>query len=338
MDLGADTASGGHADGDDLDSIENLIGSAYDDTLSGDGGANVIDGGAGNDIISGGGGADTLNGEAGNDVIEGGTGADTIDGGTGNDTASYVNAGGTVAANLLAGTGTRGDATGDTFTDIENLIGSAFADALIGDGGANVIDGGAGNDDIIGVGGDDTLHGGAGNDYISGGSGADTLHGGAGGDRLSGGSEDDVLFGDGDNDVLLGGAGNDALDGGAGDDTLDGGAGTADVLFGGTGADSFVFASLADGGDLVRDFVSGVDRVEIVGAGFGLAAIGQITADMYESGAGLPATLTATDAVFYLDTQGQGLWFDPTGGATDDIQLVAVFETGTPLQADIFIV
>ena len=82
----------------------------------------------------------------------------------------------------------------------------------------------------------------------------------------------------------------------------------------------------------------GTGRIEIVGAGFGLAAIGQITPDMYESGAGLPANLVATDAVFYLDTDGQGLWFDPTGGATDDIQIVAGFETGTPMQADIFIV
>lgn len=85
------------------------------------------------------------------------------------------------------------------------------------------------------------------------------------------------------------------------------------------------------------DETGGVGNV-LAGAGFGLAAIGQITPDMYESGAGLLASLTATGPVFYLDTEGQGLWFDPKGGATDDIQIVAGFETGTPLQGDIFVV
>ena len=98
------------------------------------------------------------------------------------------------------------------------------------------------------------------------------------------------------------------------------------------------FASLTEGGDVVRDFVSGEDRIEIVGAGFGLAAIGPITAEMYESGHRPAGEPDRQRPVFYLDTDGQGLWFDPTGGATDDIQIVAGFETWTPLQADIFVV
>ena len=70
-----DTASGGHAEGDELDNIENLIGSAFDDTLTGDAGANVIDGGDGVDSITGGDGADTLIGGDGgdNDTINAGT-------------------------------------------------------------------------------------------------------------------------------------------------------------------------------------------------------------------------------------------------------------------------
>jgi hypothetical protein len=91
-------------------------------------------------------------------------------------------------------------------------------------------------------------------------------------------------------------------------------------------------------GNVVRDFVRGEDRIEVLGASFGLAVIGQITTDMFETGAGLPANLATTDAVFYLETGGQGLWFDPTGGATDDIQIVAGFETGTPSQEDMFVV
>jgi len=72
-----DTASGGHAEGDELDNIENLIGSAFDDTLAGDAGANVIEGGDGEDSITGGDGADTLSGGDGgdNDTINVGTAA-----------------------------------------------------------------------------------------------------------------------------------------------------------------------------------------------------------------------------------------------------------------------
>ena len=60
IDLSMNTASGGHAEGDILTNIENLIGSDHDDTLKGDFGSNVIDGGAG---------ADTLRGNGGNDVF-----------------------------------------------------------------------------------------------------------------------------------------------------------------------------------------------------------------------------------------------------------------------------
>ena len=61
VNLGAGTAIGVGADGTDtLNSIENIRGSAYNDTLIGDSGANVIRGGGGVDTINGEGGADTL--------------------------------------------------------------------------------------------------------------------------------------------------------------------------------------------------------------------------------------------------------------------------------------
>ena len=47
VNLDADTASGGHAAGDVLDNIENLVGSSHDDTLAGNAGSNVLDGGNG---------------------------------------------------------------------------------------------------------------------------------------------------------------------------------------------------------------------------------------------------------------------------------------------------
>ncbi|GJE16615.1 calcium-binding protein [Methylobacterium marchantiae] len=64
-------------DTDTLDSIENVKGAQYGDTLSGNNSANRLEGGAGDD---------TLNGRAGNDVLVGGTGTDILTGGTGADT------------------------------------------------------------------------------------------------------------------------------------------------------------------------------------------------------------------------------------------------------------
>ena len=76
IDLEAGTASGGHADGDVLVSIEDLIGSGQGDTLSGDSNDNVLSGSGGNDLIEG---------RAGDDIIDSGAGFDITTGGEGND-------------------------------------------------------------------------------------------------------------------------------------------------------------------------------------------------------------------------------------------------------------
>ena len=47
-----------------LQNIENISGSPFNDTLTGNAGANIIAGGAGDDILTGGGGADSLSGHA----------------------------------------------------------------------------------------------------------------------------------------------------------------------------------------------------------------------------------------------------------------------------------
>ncbi len=73
INLLADTASGGHAAGDNLNSIENLVGSSQGDTLIGDNGANVLRGDAGLDLMTGNGGADvyrfTLSTDSGNTQV-----------------------------------------------------------------------------------------------------------------------------------------------------------------------------------------------------------------------------------------------------------------------------
>jgi Ca2+-binding RTX toxin-like protein len=145
----------GYAAGDTYFGIENLRGSAFDDTLTGDKFGNILEGGAGNDTLSGG---------AGDDILEGGAGADKLDGGAGIDTASYANAASGVRADLLKAANNTGEAAGDTYKNIENLTGSAFNDTLVGDKKANVLDGGAGDDMLIGGAGIDRLYGGAGVD------------------------------------------------------------------------------------------------------------------------------------------------------------------------------
>jgi len=73
-----------------------IIGSNFDDTLNGDGGANVLSGGLGNDALNGLGGDDTLIGGAGDDALDGGTGNDKfvlqVTGG-GHDTINSLNSG-----------------------------------------------------------------------------------------------------------------------------------------------------------------------------------------------------------------------------------------------------
>ena len=233
-------------------SLANLViggaGTGADELLVGGGSADTLSGGDGADALSGGAGGDTLSGGLGNDALEGGLGADALDGGDGVDTARYVGSAAGVTVDLAAGTGTGGEAQGDTLTGIENVKGSAHGDGLSGDGGDNqllgyggndVLDGRGGADVLIGAAGDDQLLGGAGEDNLSGGDGVDTLDGGDGADILLGGAGNDTLSGGGDADQLYGDDGNDSLDGGAGDDGLYGGAG-ADTLRGGAGADTLV--------------------------------------------------------------------------------------------------
>ena len=118
---------------DTLTDIQNLRGSAYDDTLTGNG----------NSVLEGGPGADQLIGQLG-----------------GSDTASYEHAAAGVTASLNDPGSNFGDAAGDTYTNIANLLGSNFNDILIGDNFANVLNGNGtrdGGDTLTGNGGADTF-------------------------------------------------------------------------------------------------------------------------------------------------------------------------------------
>ena len=283
--LDGSAGAGGDAEGDSVTNFERIIGSAYDDTITGVGAAETLEGGGGNDRLSGAGGNDTQIGGAGDDILDGGAGVDVLDGGAGFDTADYRASAAAVAVDLGAGLGTGGDAEGDRLSGIESVVGSAFDDRLTGSASADRLDGCAGNDVLVGGAGDDTLLGGAGDDVIDGGTGADTIDGGSGFDRVdyslsgsgvtvyldgstgfggtatgdtlagiegvTGSGFDDTLIGAGADEVLRGGGGNDVLAGRAGADVLDGGAGfdTADYSTSAAGVTVDLATGTGTGGD-----------------------------------------------------------------------------------------
>ena len=266
-------ASSNDGDGgtDTLIGIENLTGSAFNDILIGDGGANVLRGGLG---------ADILLGLAGNDVIWGGSGAlNTLQGGTGND-LYVLEAYDSIVEFSGEGTDTV-DARINTYTlanNVENLIFGGTGDfAGTGNALANVMTGGAGADVLRGRGGIDTLNGGAGIDTADYGLAAagvvvrlDQQRASNDGDgafdnfssieNAIGSNFNDVMYGDGGNNVLMGAGGSDVLAGFGGDDILMGGSGGMNnQLFGGTGNDWYVL----DAFDSCIEYAGeGIDTVE----------------------------------------------------------------------------
>lgn len=270
VNLSTGTGTGGDAQGDVLTSIENVVGSNHNDTLTGSASADGLEGGNGDDVLEGGGGADVING-----------GAD-------NDTASYASSAAGVNVNLSTGATSGGDAVGDTFGSIENLTGSNQNDGLTGDAGANT---------LSGLDGSDTLDGGQGNDILNGGAGADNLDGGAdtdtvtyesssdgvnvnlmtggtsGGDavgdvlsnieNLTGSNHFDNLTGDAGANTLSGLDGNDTLIGGAGADVLNGGNGvdTADYSASGSAVNVNLSNGTGTGGDAQGDTLTEIENV-----------------------------------------------------------------------------
>lgn len=324
------TLNDGDGGVDTLVAIENVTGSAFNDTILGSAGMNVLSGGdgqdyliglGGDDFLAGGSGAanqlqgglgddlylvhanDTLvefagegydtvgtlrnrlvlaaniealvfvgagdfvgvgnaednaiTGGLGNDILSGLGGDDVLNGGDGTDTADYSRAASGVIASLADGIASDdGDGSSDTFTGIENLLGSVWDDALTGDAGANVLDGGDGFDVLVGGGGVDVLRGGldydmadysaaAGGVVVKLNVGLATNDGDGSSDQLvsvediTGSAFDDVIIGDTIDNYLYGGSGRDVLIGGEGDDLLEGGNGVANQLQGGLGDDRY---------------------------------------------------------------------------------------------------
>ncbi len=172
---------------DTLSGFENLTGSSFNDTLTGNALNNILNGGDGADTLDGFSGDDQMFGGAGNDGMRGSGGADHYDGGAGIDLVNFAASNGVNV--FLDGSGTNGaSAIGDTFVNVENLIGGIGVDFLVGNAADNRFTGGTGNDRLWGRAGIDQLEGGEGSDRLWGGPGADILVGG-----LAGGTESDIF-------------------------------------------------------------------------------------------------------------------------------------------------
>lgn len=308
LNLGNRTAEGGHAVGDVFTGMENLIGSAFNDTLTGSIGDNVIYGMAGNDILDGGLGADTM---------YGGLGADTYFINDLNDVVSEASGGGTDTVNSSVSHVLGADFEHLTLTGGQSINGTGTSgnNILIGNSGSTAV---TGNNLLQGLGGNDLMYGNGGMDTLDGGTGSDTMYGGTGSDLFivdsvgdqvfddgaigddtvaasisytltdplltnlvenitltgtgnisaTGNNQKNKLFGNDGNNGLYGGAGNDSLRGEDGNDTLDGGTGN-DTMIGGAGDDVYYVDHLSQD-KVTENFDQGIDTVITSVSGYGL--------------------------------------------------------------------
>jgi len=295
---GIDSVAGGEG-GDSLDGGnggDTLDGGNGGDTLDGGMDVDLIFGGAGDDLarggnatdaIDGGSGSDTLDGGSGDDFLIGGPGGDSLVGGVGTQDRAIYRDSSSVAVDLAAGTGSAGEAAGDTLVGIENLEGSDFADTLAGDALANVLNGRQGDDLIVGAAGTDALYGFEGADTLEGGTEDDTVEGGADADVLDGGVGANlvsyVLSPAGVGVDLAAGtfAGGDAagdqlfnftrVQGSSHADTITGLAGQGTGLLGGAGHDSLAGGTASDGlyGEDGNDTLAAGDGIDLLDGGSG---------------------------------------------------------------------
>lgn len=148
-----------------LVSIENLIGSNYNDTLIGNSANNMIEGGLGNDTLNGMGGADRLIGGDGSDLYHVDNTGDVVIETSANSSTGGID---TVYSQITNYTLTANVENGQIrLTSNANLTGNNLNNELLGNSANNTLNGGLGND---------ILNGGAGIDTLIGGDGSDIYH------------------------------------------------------------------------------------------------------------------------------------------------------------------
>lgn len=278
-------------------------------TPVGTAGDDIIDGGAGDDQLFGGDGDDLFlssledsdtEEEDPDNLVDTHDGADVFDGGAGVDTVSYENSSVGVTVDL-GGTGSGGDAEGDTYISIERVIGTQFYDSFIGDAGDNIFVVTTGFDDYDGGGGFDSV------DYS------------ASSERILAAQSFENI------ELIIGSDLNDDISGSAASTTINAGAG-ADRIYGSAGADA---NNGGDGFDTV-DYRGATSRVVFDAASVG--TLGDALGDTYSSieryyGSNFNDSITGTDANEFLygedgnDVINGGGGIDRIyGGAGNDVQ------------------
>lgn len=313
-------------------------GNDADNLLCGNDGGNILNAGAGNDTITGGDGNDLVKGGDGEDEIVGGDGAgdDTYYGGSGNDTVRYTSAITGIAVNLALGTADGSEIGHDLLIEIENIIGGKGNDLLIGDAGANRINGYSGTDSMYGGAGDDVYVADSQADLVfeNSGEGTDTVQSSASfylyahienltlistayfgvgnelANTLTGNSSQNLLIGWDGNDTIFGGDARDALYGCDGNDVLYGDAGVDyivagngnDAIYGGTDADE-IYGE--DGNDLIYGGDDFATDILVGGAGNDTIDGGQAWDLMY-GGLGDDVFYVSQQVDFVFEEAGQG--------------------------------
>ena len=322
------TSNDGDGGTDTLIGIEAVHGSAFGDALTGDLGANeiqgfggndTINGAQGNDLLLGGVGHDSILGGADNDELWGGRGNDTLDGGAGIDFVRYRDSATRVVVDLNAGEAQDGFGGSDRLSGIENVDGSVYGDVLRGNIGTNELRGYEGDDTLSGNDGADTLLGDGGNDNLLGQTGDDELWGGAGNDTLDGGSGLDVArYQTSTAGVVVDLAAGTAQDGFGGTDTLStienvDGSEHGDVLRGDAGVNLLRGFGGNDtlAGDAGNDNLQGNDGND--------SLLGQTGDDELSGGAGNDTIDGGggTDALRYMDSS-SGVTVDLAAGTARD--------------------
>lgn len=215
--------------------IEKGIGSRFADILVGNDGNNVLDGRGGADRMAGNGGDDIYFVDSADDIVRENAdgGADTIIVlAEGLDLGAVTN----VETIIYSGATAPDPQDGD---DDADEGGPPLASILVGDGGDDTLDGGAGGNTIFGLDGDDLITGGR--DSLASRDINNTIAVADLEDRTESDDGDDALYGGRGDDTIIGGAGDDTLDGGDGDDMLLGQDGV-DVFRGGAGIDTADFS------------------------------------------------------------------------------------------------
>ncbi|MCX7383820.1 MAG: hypothetical protein NT133_20915 [Alphaproteobacteria bacterium] len=283
-----------------------ITGNDGGDTLNGGKGNDNLTGGAGNDTLTGGAGKDTMVGGVGDDSYNidniGDAVSELANQGIDKVISSISYTLGSNVENLTLISAASVNGTGNARANI--IIGNPGNNVLDGGDGNDTLRGAAGNDTLLGGAGNDRLDGGTGADAMSGGTGDDSFSVDTAGDVVieqagqgtdtvnasisytlgdnvenlmliggrnltgTGNALSNLITGNTGMSLLLGLGGDDTLIGGVNNDTLVGGAGS-DTLTGGLGADLFRFGSVGDGGDLITDFIAGIDGLQVSAAGFG---------------------------------------------------------------------